>query len=225
MDNEHPATQTSLASAAYFCSAGLVAIVSLIALSYLRSKAPVAAQSDKYSTNSRHWEMATKLKWPALANFSCLCISSVTPVFAAKISSVVPQADASAILQPHAFIPMAIILWNLGDLMGSILAVASKFLIRHPRIIFALSLARLAFIPVYLLCNVDGRGSFAGDWFYLGVQVLFGLTHGWLSGTSMMGVPEWVGSSDREDAGAFMGMTLVAGLVAGSVLGLVAAQM
>jgi equilibrative nucleoside transporter 1/2/3 len=75
------------------------------------------------------------------------------------------------------------------------------------------------------MCNIDGRGSFAGDWFYLiVVQFLFGLTHGWLSGTSMMGVPIWIDEKAREEAGAFMGMTLVAGLVAGSMLGLAAAQ-
>jgi equilibrative nucleoside transporter 1/2/3 len=91
--------------------------------------------------------------------------------------------------------------------------------------LFILSLARIGFIPLYLMCNINGRGSFAGDWFYLiVVQLGFGVSHGWLSGASMMGVPEWVAEEDREDAGAFMGMTLVSGLVAGSVLGLIAAR-
>lgn len=40
----------------------------------------------------------------------------------------------------------------------------------------------------------------------------------------MMGVPAWVSEEDREAAGAFMGMTLVGGLVAGSMLGLAAAR-
>ncbi len=64
-----------------------------------------------------------------------------------------------------------------------------------------------------------------GDGFYLiVVQFLFGVTHGWLSGASMMGVPVWVAEQDREAAGEFMGMTLVGGLVAGSMLGLAAAR-
>lgn len=75
------------------------------------------------------------------------------------------------------------------------------------------------------MCNINGRGSIAGDWFYLiVVQFLFGLTHGWLSGTSMMGALVWVDQEEREAAGAFMGFTLVSGLVTGSVLGLVAAH-
>ncbi|KAG4441820.1 hypothetical protein IFR05_002684 [Cadophora sp. M221] len=224
VETDSPKHRRSSSTTVYFFTAAAVALASLASLEYLQTKAPRFVRNEKCKTNARHWEMARKLKWPALANFSCLCISSVTPIFAAKITSLEPETGAPVLLQPHAFIPLAIILWNVGDLMGSILAVASKVLIRHPHIIFALSIARLGFIPLYLNCNIDGRGSFAGDWFYLVVQIFFGMTHGWLSGTSMMGVPEWVEPADREDAGAFMGMTLVSGLVAGSVLGLVAAQ-
>jgi solute carrier family 29 (equilibrative nucleoside transporter), member 1/2/3 len=169
--------------------------------------------------------MVSKLQWPALANFMCLCISSVSPVFISKIISVVPVQNAPILLRPEAFIPLAIVLWNVGDLLGSVVAVHSLFLIENPRLLFGLSISRLVFIPLYLMCNIDGRGSVAGDWFYLIiVQFLFGLTHGWLSGASMMGVPVWIDEQDREEAGAFMGMTLVAGLVAGSMLGLAAAQ-
>lgn len=50
------------------------------------------------------------------------------------------------------------------------------------------------------------------------------MMHGPLSGTSMIGILEWVEPTDREDAGAFIGMTVVTGLVAGSILGLVTAQ-
>jgi len=86
-------------------------------------------------------------------------------------------------------------------------------------------LSRLIFFPLYLFCNVDGRGSFAGDWFYLiVVQLFFGLSHGWLSVASMSGIPTWVEEHEREATGAFMGQTIIAGLVVGSVLGLIAAQ-
>jgi equilibrative nucleoside transporter 1/2/3 len=116
-------------------------------------------------------------------------------------------------------------LWNIGELAGSVLAASSKFLLKHRLLLLILSFARIVFIPLYLMCNVGGRGSFAGDWFYLFVvQLGFGLSHGWLSSASMMGVPEWVAKEDREEAGAFMGMTLVSGLVVGSLLGLVVAR-
>lgn len=41
----------------------------------------------------------------------------------------------------------------------------------------------------------------------------------------MMGIGTWIEEGEREDAGAFMGMVLVGGLVAGSVLGVLAARL
>lgn len=77
-----------------------------------------------------------------------------------------------------------------------------------------------------MLCNIDRRGSGFGDWFYLlVVQFGFGLSHGWISSACMAGVPAWVDEEEREDAGAFMGMVLVGGLVGGSVLGILAARL
>ena len=216
---------TSWLTLSYFLSAAVVGLASICALKFLIRRAPIQFLPKVSRQTSRWSDMAPKLKWPALANFSCLCISSVSPVFISKITSNVPVETAPILLRPEAFIPLAIVLWNIGDLLGSVLAVHSLFLIRLQPLLFALSLARLGFIPLYLMCNIDGRGSIVGDWFYLIiVQFLFGLTHGWLSGASMMGVPEWIGEEDREEAGAFMGMTLVAGLVAGSMLGLAAAK-
>ena len=74
----------------------------------------------------------------------------------------------------------------------------------RPYLIVTFSAARV-FILLYLLCNIEGRGSFAGDWFYLMVvQLIFGLTHGYLSANTMAGIPSWVEDEEREDAGAFM---------------------
>jgi solute carrier family 29 (equilibrative nucleoside transporter), member 1/2/3 len=218
--------RTSLPTFSYFASAIVIGGASLGALSFLKQRSHSNHQSLKTTKISSDWRRMWKsLKWPALANFSCLCTSAVSPVFAAKILSVAPIEDAPILLRPEAFIPLAIVLWNIGDLVGSVIAVTSQFLVRRPCWIFILSISRVGFIPLYLLCNIDGKGSFAGDWFYLiVVQLLFGLSHGWLSGASMMGVPAWVGKEDREEGGAFMGMVLVAGLVAGSVVGLAAAQ-
>ncbi|KAH8765725.1 nucleoside transporter-domain-containing protein [Hyaloscypha sp. PMI_1271] len=223
--DENNTGQTDYLTLNYFLSAVVVGLASLCAFKFLVGRAPTHFQPKTTKRTSNRTRMASKLKWPALANFMCLCISSVSPVFISKIVSVVPVERASIIFRPEAFIPLAIVLWNIGDLLGSVMAVHSLFLIRYPRLLFVLSLSRLVFIPLYLMCNIDGRGSVAGDWFYLIiVQFLFGLTHGWLSGASMMGVPVWINEEDREEAGAFMGMTLVAGLVAGSMLGLAAAQ-
>jgi equilibrative nucleoside transporter 1/2/3 len=81
-------------------------------------------------------------------------------------------------------------------------------------------MARLIFIPLYFLCNVGGRGAVvSSDVFYLFVvQGLFGLTNGYLGSECMMGAGGWVKEEEREAAGGFMGLCLVAGLTVGSLL-------
>lgn len=216
--------QTSILTMSYFALGILFGIISLCALTFLQK-----SNRNKFSQfHEPNYDCAAlwrKLAWPASANFLCLCISSAAFVFMTKILSVVPEVLAPILLRPEAFIPLAVVLWNIGDLLGSVLAVFSGALTRRPCLLFFFSLARLGFIPLYLMSNIDGRGSTVSDWFYLiVVQFFSGLTHGWLSSTSMSGVPKWVDIEEREAAGAFMGMSLVTGLVAGSFVGLLAAQ-
>ena len=71
----------------------------------------------------------------------------------------------------------------------------------------------------YHLCNVGGHGAIVeSDFFYLVVvQLLFGLTNGYLGSTCMIGASEWVEPEEREVAGGFMGLCLVGGLAVGGL--------
>ncbi|KAL2271585.1 hypothetical protein VTJ83DRAFT_956 [Remersonia thermophila] len=174
----------------------------------------------------RHVPLLTlllKLRWLAASVFMCFVVAMFFPVFTAKILSVRDPADAGRLFSPGAFIPLAFFFWNLGDLAGRVLTAApwlSAPLRRRPKALFAVSLARWGFLPLYLLCNLHGNGAkVGGDAFYLVVvQLLFGLTNGWLGSTTMMAAGEWVAEEERPAAGGFMSMCLVAGLAAGSVL-------
>ncbi len=174
-----------------------------------------------------------KLHFVALAVFMCFLVTMFFPVLTPKVLSVATQPPPSSsapppsrptppILQPAAFIPLAFFFWNLGDLLGrmsTILPVPRIFQDR-PALLFAFAIARLVFLPLYFLCNLGGRGAIVNsDLFYLlVVQLLYGLSSGWLSSTAMMTAGEWVEDGEREAAGGFMGMCLVAGLAVGSVL-------
>ncbi|KAK4157137.1 nucleoside transporter-domain-containing protein [Chaetomidium leptoderma] len=186
-----------------------------------------------------------KLGWLAASVFMCFVVTMFFPVFTAKILSVndddassggssssstssssssssTSSSGSSKLLLPGAFIPLGFFFWNLGDLAGRVSTMLPVFgsLRRRPRVLFVASLLRWGFLPLYLLCNLHGRGAVVGsDLFYLVVvQALFGLTNGWLGSTAMMAAGEWVGEGEREAAGGFMSMCLVAGLAAGSVL-------
>ena len=105
-------------------------------------------------------------------------------------------------------------------------ALPALRLTHRPRLLFFLSIARVFFIPLYFLCNIGGRGAaINSDFFYLFVlQLLFGITNGYLGSNCMMGFAEWVEPEELEAAGSFMSLSLVGGLTTGSFLSFFAAQ-
>ncbi|MCJ1374189.1 hypothetical protein MMC20_005421 [Loxospora ochrophaea] len=171
-----------------------------------------------------------KLTWLALAVFLCFAATMIFPVFTEKIQSSRTTAlgsstddiDVPRLFRNSSFIPLAFLLWNSGDLAGRLLTIVRPFsaLVHYPKSVFALSVLRLAFIPLYLLCNINGRGAIVdSDAFYLFVvQFGFGLTNGYVGSTCMIGAAEWVDEEEREAAGGFMGLMLVGGLSVGSLL-------
>lgn len=166
-----------------------------------------------------------KLRWVAAAVFTCFAVAMFFPVFTSKILSVHDATVSGRLFEPGAFIPLGFFFWNLGDLLGRV-STMLPFSLRHrPAALFAIAVARLLFLPLYLLCNIGGRSAVvSSDLFYLLViQFPFGLTNGWLGSSAMMAAGEWVGDGEREAAGGFMGTCLVAGLTVGSLLSFTAA--
>ena len=235
-----PVAQESGKSAfAYFLTATAVSVAALVAFFLLlrrhpdtgpEMKSPVPDSEESEPLASRKvvgmWTLFKKLHYLASAVFLTFAITMVFPVFTQQITSVRPADTAPRILQPACFIPLAFLLWNAGDLAGRLVTlIHSLTLVRWPRTVFILSIARVVFIPLYLLCNTHGRGAaISSDLFYLViVQFLFGLSNGYLGSTCMMGAGEWVEADEREAAGGFMGLMLVFGLTVGSLLSFAAA--
>ncbi|MCJ1252921.1 hypothetical protein MMC24_000727 [Lignoscripta atroalba] len=251
-DSKEGAGQESPKSAfAYFLTATGVSALALLAFLYLSRQhpdssaakrivqSPEAADQESPLTERKVVGMRTlfkKLQWLATAVFLCFAITMLFPVFTQEILSVrkrslnsdtAPSSSFSRLFQPACFIPLAFLLWNAGDLTGRLLTLISKLsLVHYPRTVFLLSLLRVVFIPLYLLCNIRGRGAIVNsDVFYLFVvQFLFGLSNGYLGSTCMMGASKWVEVEEREAAGGFMGLMLVGGLTVGSLLSFGAAR-
>jgi equilibrative nucleoside transporter 1/2/3 len=245
MDNQQESSKSAFA---YFMTATGVSALTLFSFLYLvkrssgtwaktlsdigrldsRADSPTAATlSDPAPPHQSYGLLALfqKLKWLALSVYLCFTITMVFPVFTAKIESVQDPSTRSRLFNAATFIPLAFLCWNLGDLTGrlSVLAPPLASLTRYPRSLFVFSLFRLVFIPMYLICNIGGKGATAGpgngDFFYLVVvQFGFGLTSGFLGSVCMMGASRYVSVDEREAAGGFMSMMLVAGLATGSLL-------
>ena len=155
-----------------------------------------------------------KLPFLSLAVFICFGVTMVFPVFTASIQSVNSTPG-------EIFIPVAFLMWNLGDLMGRLITLYPTINLTHyPFALFCFAMSRFIFIPLYMLCNIGGNGAIVkSDIFYLVVvQLLFGITSGYIGSNCMMAIPEWVKEEEREAAGGYMGLCLVAGLTAGSLL-------
>ncbi|GAB7349763.1 hypothetical protein MBLNU459_g0490t1 [Dothideomycetes sp. NU459] len=229
------------AASAYFLTATVISVITLIAFIYLLRRhnlqKPEIMQED-LSTSTDSLDrgkkkvvpllvLFSKLRWLASAVFITFAVTMEFPVFTQRILSVRPIATAPALFQPPSFIPLAFLFWNSGDLIGRLIpAVPRLSLTSRPKIVLCLAVARFVFIPLYQLCNVRGQGAvISSDAFYLVVvQLLFGLSNGYLGSICMMGAAEWVDEEEKEAAGGFMGLCLVAGLTVGSFASFFAAR-
>jgi equilibrative nucleoside transporter 1/2/3 len=228
--------ESSTSAFAYFLTATVVSAATLGAFFYLHSstnakkRLHITQTSDgdldeDPTRNERKniplMRLLKKLFWLAGAVFLSFVITMFFPVFTSRITSVRNPSTAPRLFQPATFIPLGFFFWNLGDLVGRTgPALPALRLTHRPRLLFMFAIARVAFIPLYYLCNVGGRGAaIQSDFFYLFiVQLLFGLTNGYLGSSCMMGFSEYVDSDELEAAGGFMSLCLVGGLTVGSFL-------
>lgn len=239
-DARHPARNSSISAFIYFATAVVVASMTLAAFLYhLRHRTDTGdkatdeinpmlpGQEDPKPSSVSLLTLSKKLRWVASSVFLCFAVTMVFPVFTAKIDSVNNHHGQSRIFQPAVFIPLAFLFWNVGDLIGrTVVLIPSLSLAHRPRLVFLLTISRVVFIPLYLLCNIRHReAAIKSDFFYLFVvQLLFGISNGYLGSICMMTAGQWVSEDEREASGAFMSLMLVGGLAAGSLLSFLVAN-
>lgn len=248
--NSNDATEVKLAmdngnvlsAFVYFLTATGISIVTLLAvIPLLRKHKRIMERQMMNSVNSitsieeaeqakrkvvSMWTLYKKLHWSAAAIFICFAVTMFFPVFTQKVVSIMPPDEAPRLFQPSAFIPLGFLIWNLGDLTGRLLTLLPFSTKVRPVFLFILSIARGGHIPLYFLCNLGGKGAIIqSDAFYLFVVSFgFGATNGWVGSVCMMGAGDYVEEGEREAAGGFMAVNLVAGLMVGSLLSFAASN-
>jgi len=149
-------------------------------------------------------------------------------VFPAVTLLIVSTGDPEGAWAKTYFIPVAcFLLFNVGDYVGRTLAE----LIRWPRpgklgmwITFFVSVLRLSFIPLFLICNavpndrVHTPVVFESDVAYIIIMLLFSLSNGYFSSICMMSAPQICEPEEQQTGASLMVALLGLGLGCGAAL-------
>ncbi|ANZ77379.1 BA75_05004T0 [Komagataella pastoris] len=216
---------------AYFLTACLVSGIALVLFGLAESHGPIDVVAAPVHTSSTADEaieelgipleeeeyvpfstLWAKLRFVALTIFTVFGVSLVFPVFASSIAS------ANGI-NSRIFVPLAFLLWNLGDLAGRLLCAYPKFVTRSPIKLFIFSLARFLYIPLFALCNIHDRGGLIhSDVLYLLLQLSFGVSNGLIYSSAFMIVGDIAcGENEQKAASGFTAVFLSLGLACGSL--------
>ncbi|XP_005666121.2 equilibrative nucleoside transporter 1 isoform X2 [Sus scrofa] len=143
----------------------------------------------------------------------------VFPAVAAEVKSSI--ADTTSPWNNY-FIPVSCFLtFNIFDWLGRSLTAVTMWPGKDSLWLPILVLARLAFVPLLLLCNVQPRHYlpmvFDHDALYIFFMAAFAFSNGYLASLCMCFGPKKVTPAEAETAGAIMAFFLSLGLALGAV--------
>lgn len=155
------------------------------------------------------------------ANSFLLLLQSVFPPITASITSV----NNYTWLHPMLFSAIHFLLLNIGDLLGRSIPSNPSWLISNGPRLLTLSISRVVFIPLFLLCKISPTSTplFNSDFIFFSLVLLLGTTNGYLGSCAMIVAPslklnERLGGrvKDVDTAATIASFSLVAGLAVGS---------
>uniref|UniRef100_A0A2M3ZMA1 Putative equilibrative nucleoside transporter n=1 Tax=Anopheles braziliensis TaxID=58242 RepID=A0A2M3ZMA1_9DIPT len=87
-----------------------------------------------------------------------------------------------------------------------------------------LTIARIAFVPAMLLCNITQHHNFPvlihSDYIFTVLMAAFALSNGYLANVALIGAPRSVEPHEKEMASSMMAAFLGIGLACGSAISL-----
>ncbi|KAI0771979.1 nucleoside transporter-domain-containing protein [Trametes elegans] len=151
---------------------------------------------------------------------------SVFPPITISVQPTNPQ------VHPLIFSAVHFLMFNLGDFLGRSICSLPRLHVWSARRLLSLSLLRILFIPLFLMCNVQwasasssGGPLIGSDAVFMAIVLFFGLTNGYVSSMCMMAAPSLTHNprlkgraEDVDVAATVASFCLVGGLAIGSVL-------
>uniref|UniRef100_A0A3P8X1U6 Solute carrier family 29 member 1 (Augustine blood group) n=1 Tax=Cynoglossus semilaevis TaxID=244447 RepID=A0A3P8X1U6_CYNSE len=159
--------------------------------------------------------------WPLALSvcFTFTVTIGTFPAITADTKSTLAQGQAWDVY----FIPVScFLLFNLCDWGGRSLTAVCMWPKQDSRFLPLLILCRVAFVPLFMLCNVEPRAHlpvfFHHDAFFIAFMLLFAFSNGYLASLCMCYGPRNVLPHEAETAGAVMAFFLSLGLALGAAL-------
>lgn len=162
-----------------------------------------------------------------LKNISVLALSicfifTVTIGMFPAVTAEVKSSIAGTSAWGKYFIPVScFLIFNVFDWLGRSLTAVFMWPGKDSRWLPSLVLARLVFVPLLLLCNVQPRRYlavvFEHDAWYILFMAAFAFSNGYLASLCMCFGPKKVKPAEAETAGAIMAFFLSLGLALGAV--------
>ena len=194
---------------------------------FVPSKTDMIAQSKPYSeepeeadpiTFERIKEVYAMIFVPSFSvMFTFLVTIGVFPALVVLIQST-ESCDSSDRIHNDLFVPLLFLLFNLFDLIGRVTAGATKSFLTTKNIWIA-SLARIVFIPLFLLCDVSNSELpvvFNSDACPIIFMMMMATTNGYIASCSMMMGASVVPVKESALAGTIMIFSLTFGLLMGA---------
>ena len=161
-----------------------------------------------------------EVRHAAFSVFFVFCVTiAVFPSTTSRIPSARRCEAGATRFQNQLFVPFNFLLFNAFDLAGRGAAGSAWSPAPRPAALSLLSLSRAAFVPLFMLCGVEGSRlpvAFRGDAWPLLFMVLFAASNGWIASRAMMAAPALVEQRLQEIAGTAMVFFLTLGLFAGA---------
>mmetsp|Transcript_22768 Transcript_22768/g.49903 ORF Transcript_22768/g.49903 Transcript_22768/m.49903 type:complete len:515 (-) Transcript_22768:942-2486(-) len=152
----------------------------------------------------------------------------VFPGITSMVTSVAPSSASR--LTNELFAPLAYVLFNAGDFSGRVLAGLWPHSPPAPGNVLSASAARVALVPLILLCHVDPPGAktwdapvlFNSDAAFFCIVAFLGLSNGYIGSLCMMHGPSFAHKPQRASEGVKLALCLIIGCTCGCALSLVA---
>ncbi|GAA6014706.1 hypothetical protein JCM10207_006910 [Rhodosporidiobolus poonsookiae] len=150
---------------------------------------------------------------------------SVFPSITATIVSVKTDLpDARMLQNPALFVPLGFAVFAGGDWLGRVLPQWEKLQFTNWKVLMGCSVARIVFIPLFLICNQTAGGSkqpvINSDLLFFTIMLLFAISNGYISTLVMLAsvVEPSLDEHEIDIAATCLAFYLTLGLAAGSFL-------